>query len=183
MQTPSRCEHRKGWTIANLDNLYSPLQTPSRCEHQEGVDHSKSLPVAGDKIGWMENDPRLPEPGSGRRAGEEGPPNTPLMVLKVLALTRILCPDVNIPSTTALETLSPDQGYEDGLTCGANVIMPNLTDMQFRRLYEIYPGKAGMARRPEELLGRITGNLKKMGRYPGKGPGMSSHFRKRIFEQ
>lgn len=110
------------------------------------------------------------------------PPNTSEMVLKVLALTRIMCPDVNIPSTTALETADPDKGYENGLCWGANVIMPNLTAMEYRRLYEIYPGKTGIARPAEELLRRMTMSLQRMGRSPGTGPGRSIHYEKRFFE-
>jgi biotin synthase len=111
------------------------------------------------------------------------PPNTSEMVLKILALTRILCPDINMPSTTALETSDPEKGYENGLSCGANVIMPNITEMHLRSLYDIYPGKAGQKRRPEELVQRIRKNLENIERKPGSGPGMSPHFIRRTFEK
>ena len=101
------------------------------------------------------------------------------MTLKVLALTRLLCPDTNLPSTTALETLNPDDGYEDGLACGANVIMPNLTPMKYRALYEIYPAKAGQKRKAVELYRRIEENVRKLGRRPAKGPGKSRNYLRR----
>ncbi|MBN1296685.1 [FeFe] hydrogenase H-cluster radical SAM maturase HydE [bacterium] len=103
-------------------------------------------------------------------------PNSLEMTLKVLAITRLICPDVNLPSTTALETLTPDNGYENGLACGANVIMPNLTPVKYRALYEIYPGKAGQTRMASELMRRMIDNLRTMGRKPAIGPGKSTHY-------
>ena len=64
------------------------------------------------------------------------------MVYKAVALTRLVCPDANIPATTALATINKRNGRELGLQRGANVFMPNLTPLKYRRLYEIYPAKA-----------------------------------------
>ena len=64
------------------------------------------------------------------------------MTLKTIALARLLCPRANIPSTTVLATLNPAYGRERGLQCGANVIMPNVTPLVYRKAYEIYPNKA-----------------------------------------
>jgi len=63
--------------------------------------------------------------------------------LKVIALTRLVLPRVNIPATTALGTIHP-RGREMALRCGANVIMPNITPPEFRRHYQIYPGKESL---------------------------------------
>ena len=69
--------------------------------------------------------------------------NTPLkdatggtfeMALKVMALTRILLPTINIPATTAMETLNPN-GRLIALQSGANVVMPNVTEGDYRRKY------------------------------------------------
>ena len=60
--------------------------------------------------------------------------------LKVLAITRLLMPDINIPATTAMETINPE-GRILALQSGANVVMPNVTDEFHRSRYEIYPGK------------------------------------------
>lgn len=57
---------------------------------------------------------------------EQVPP-TEEMVYKMLALTRIVCPTANIPSTTALATINRTDGRKLGLKAGANVVMPNLT--------------------------------------------------------
>ena len=77
-------------------------------------------------------------------------PQTPLkncangdltLSLKVMALTRIMLKNINIPATTAMETLNPD-GRLMALQSGANVIMPNVTDVNYCEKYDIYPNKA-----------------------------------------
>lgn len=77
-------------------------------------------------------------------------PETPLkdckrgsftLALKVMALTRLLLPDINIPATTAMETINPN-GRLIALQSGANVVMPNVTESDYRKKYEIYPDKA-----------------------------------------
>ena len=73
--------------------------------------------------------------------GEQAPASE-LMTYKVIALTRLLCPRANIPSTTALATLNRRNGRELGLVRGANIVMPNLTPPKYRIHYEIYPNKA-----------------------------------------
>lgn len=90
--------------------------------------------------------------------------------LKVVALTRLVCPEANIPATTALSTLS-DRGRESGLAFGANVIMPNLTPMDYRRLYEIYPAKSCLAEDPQAFHDELLRRLSAIGRRPGTGPG------------
>lgn len=63
-----------------------------------------------------------------------------VLSLKVMAITRLLLPDINIPATTAMETLRQD-GRILALQSGANVVMPNVTLEDCRKKYEIYPGK------------------------------------------
>ncbi len=78
------------------------------------------------------------------------------MVYKAVALTRLVRPDANIPATTALATINKKNGRELGLQRGANVFMPNLTPLKYRRLYEIYPAKACIeetGRRVQRLSG------------------------------
>lgn len=60
--------------------------------------------------------------------------------LLMLALTRLLLPDVLLPATTALGTLDP-AGREKALKVGANVVMPNLSPVSVRSKYEIYKDK------------------------------------------
>ena len=60
--------------------------------------------------------------------------------LKVLALTRIVTKNTNLPATTALGSMERDFRI-DGLKAGANVLMHNFTPAKYRRLYEIYPAR------------------------------------------
>lgn len=105
-------------------------------------------------------------------AGPEQVPATALMTCKVLALARLACPHTNIPATTALATIDGETGYEAGLRCGANVIMPNLTPWQYRRLYEVYPGKVGVMDEADRHL-EIRRRIEAVGRKVGSGAGDS----------
>jgi len=98
-------------------------------------------------------------------------PNTELMTYKVLALTRIECPDTNIPATTALATVNASKGRILGLQRGANVIMPNITPPKYKKLYELYPGKSSADDNPEIIHQNIINTIKEAGRIPGKGKG------------
>jgi len=98
-------------------------------------------------------------------------PNDELTTLKVVALTRLVCPDANIPSTTALATLDRAQGRELALMRGANVVMPNVTPVAYRAKYEIYPGKACIHETAAACQGCLTGRIHALGRQVGKGPG------------
>jgi biotin synthase len=100
-------------------------------------------------------------------------PNDEITTLKAVALTRLACPDTNIPSTTALAILDPAAGRRNGLTRGANVIMPNLTPPRYRALYEIYPGKAGVHESVETLTQNVFRLIASLGRTVGRGPGGS----------
>ena len=103
-------------------------------------------------------------------AGEQAP-NSELMTYKVLALARLVRPDANIPSTSALATLNTERGRELGLLRGANVVMPNLTPPEYRALYEIYPGKACMSETATQCALCLDGRIRAIGRVPGTGPG------------
>ena len=98
-------------------------------------------------------------------------PNTELTVYKAVALTRLACPDANIPATTALATINKRNGRELGLQRGANVIMPNLTPLKYRRLYQIYPGKACIEETGNACNACLTMRILKIGRHIGNGPG------------
>lgn len=98
-------------------------------------------------------------------------PNTELMVYKVMALARLVCPQANIPSTTALATINTESGREKGLSRGANVVMPNLTPAKYRALYEIYPGKACINETASQCRHCLGGRIESIGRRVGQGPG------------
>ena len=108
-------------------------------------------------------------------------PNTPLfnahvgsftLALKVMALSRLMLPNINIPATTAMETLNPN-GRILALQSGANVVMPNVTMSEFKIKYEIYPNKICINEPPNKCRGCIEGKIKSIGRYVSTGYGDS----------
>ena len=60
--------------------------------------------------------------------------------LKMIAVTRLYLHDVNIAATTALQALD-GRGRERGILAGANVMMPNVTDTEYRKQYQLYANK------------------------------------------
>ncbi|WP_291637648.1 [FeFe] hydrogenase H-cluster radical SAM maturase HydE [Clostridium sp.] len=85
------------------------------------------------------------------------------MALKVMAITRLLLPDINIPATTAMESLNKN-GRLMALQSGANVVMPNVTEGEYRKLYALYPGKICTGDTPSHCRGCITGKINSIGR-------------------
>jgi len=113
-------------------------------------------------------------------------PQTPLadaaggrvgVVLRMVALTRLLLPDANIVATTALGTADP-LGREKALQAGANVLMPNVTPRQFRHLYEIYPDKICTDEDPEQCQSCLAARLTSLGRTVAAGYGHSPQWLK-----
>ncbi len=125
-----------------------------------------------------------PDTPLGSAAGVEGQvPNTEKMTYKVVALTRLVCPLTNIPSTTALATLNIAEGRELGLQRGANVVMPNMTPVEYRSLYKIYPAKACIKETSEECLACMAGRIRSLGRRPGLGRGDSANKLRRLKQE
>lgn len=93
------------------------------------------------------------------------------MVYKMIALARIMRPDANIPSTTALATINKTDGRKQGLRVGANVVMPNLTPVKYRRLYEIYPAKACIDESATDCNGCLRAQIHSLGRFAGSSQG------------
>lgn len=83
--------------------------------------------------------------------------------LKVMAITRLLLPDINIPATTAMESLNK-QGRIIALQSGANVVMPNVTEGEYRKLYALYPGKICVNDTPGHCRSCITGKINAINR-------------------
>ena len=98
------------------------------------------------------------------------PPGDMNLVRRVVAATRLLLPEANIPATTAMETLKPN-AREWILRSGANVVMPNVTEGEARQKYALYPGKACVADTPEECRACMEGRIRAIGRTVGKGAG------------
>ncbi len=60
--------------------------------------------------------------------------------LLLLAIIRLILPNVLLPATTALGTIDP-KGREHGIKAGANVVMPNLSPANIREKYMLYDNK------------------------------------------
>lgn len=111
--------------------------------------------------------PFIPHPDTPLAAEQGG---TLEQALRTMAVMRLLMPDINIPATTAMESLHP-QGRLKALQAGANVVMPNVTHGEYRRLYELYPGKVCVNDTPAHCRSCIGLKILSIGRTIGQGRG------------
>jgi biotin synthase len=84
------------------------------------------------------------------------------LTLMLLSIFRLMNPDVLLPATTALATLSP-RGREEGILAGANVVMPNLSPMIDRHKYELYNNKAFLDAEAAEGLQSLRNEMHAIG--------------------
>ena len=120
--------------------------------------------IGVDMIGIGPFIPNDDTPLKGAKGGEFD------LSLKVMAITRLLLLDVNIPATTAMESLNKN-GRVIALQCGANVVMPNVTEGEYRKLYALYPGKICTGDTPSHCRACVTGKITGIGRSVSKGKG------------
>jgi biotin synthase len=62
------------------------------------------------------------------------------LTLRMIAVLRIMMPDINIAATTALQTIDKI-GREKAIQLGANILMPNITPGKYRDSYALYENK------------------------------------------
>ncbi len=137
-----------------------------------------------DMIGtgpWLEH-PDTPLASFPRLSDSEQVPNSEEMTYKVVALARLSCPLANIPATTALATINKTNGREQGLQRGANILMPNVTPVKYRALYQIYPDKACVDETARQCQGCMARRIRSIGREPGTGAGPSLNMSRRGVE-
>lgn len=113
--------------------------------------------------------PFIPHPQTSLK---DSPKGSFTLALKVMALTRIMLPDINIPATTAMETLNTN-GRIIALKSGANVVMPNITSRQYRAKYEIYPNKICINDSPDKCRNCIGAKINSIGRTVATNYGFS----------
>lgn len=82
--------------------------------------------------------------------------------LNMIAATRLYLHDVNIAATTALQALA-DDGREQGVLAGANVIMPNVSDVAYRRRYQLYENKPCLDENAEACRHCLAMRLRNIG--------------------
>jgi biotin synthase len=82
--------------------------------------------------------------------------------LNLIAILRLMFPYALIPSTTALGTIHP-LGREMGLKAGANVVMPNLSPTDVRKLYSLYDNKICTGEEAAECRGCLARRVESVG--------------------
>jgi biotin synthase len=96
-------------------------------------------------------------------------PGDTLLVLKMLAIIRLVTRDTNIPSTTALGVLD-GASRKKAFEAGANIFMPVFTPQDYARRYDIYPGK-GNVKKADGAIQDFKAFFDSIGRPIGIGPG------------
>lgn len=114
--------------------------------------------------------PFIPHPDTPLKDSAQG---NFILALKVMAIVRIMLKNINIPATTAMETLNPN-GRLIALQSGANVVMPNVTSTEYRSKYEIYPDKICINDQPSKCRNCIETKIKSIGREIAKDYGFRS---------
>lgn len=98
------------------------------------------------------------------------------MTFKMIALLRILMPKINIAATTALQSID-DCAREKALKIGANIIMPNITPLEYLHTYKLYENKPISENKVDgqiiSLISRIENSGDKIG---FNKPGTSIHY-------
>lgn len=104
------------------------------------------------------------------------------LALNMIAVLRLLMPDINIAAATALQAIDP-AGREKALAVGANVIMPNLTPTAYREEYQLYEDKPCLDEDAELCRNCLEARIHIAGSEIGYGEwGDSKHFFKRIMD-
>ena len=135
----------------DFDNRMKCLETLRQCGYQTGTGMMTGSPYQShenivkdilliekfkpEMIGIGPFIPHKDSPFSGFAHGSAD------LTLLLISIFRLMFPDALIPSTTALNTLSPGNRLK-GILAGANVVMPDITPETYRKDYEIYDGKA-----------------------------------------
>lgn len=98
------------------------------------------------------------------------------LTLNMIAVLRLLMPDINIAAATALQAIDP-AGREKALAVGANVIMPNLTPTAYREEYQLYEDKPCLDEDAELCRNCLEARIHMAGSEIGYGEwGDSKHF-------
>lgn len=87
------------------------------------------------------------------------------LTLTMLALTRLILPQVLLPATTAIASID-NTGRKNAFYAGANVIMPNLSPADVRKDYNLYDGKLYTSGESAEILDLVCQNIRSEGFEP-----------------
>lgn len=173
IETTDRDLYKKMHPNMSFENRVACLKNLKELGFETGTGCLVGLPeqtidsLANDILFFKELDadmvgigPFIPHPDTALKNAQTG---NFTLALKVMALTRLMLPDINIPATTAMETLNHN-GRLIALQSGANVVMPNVTGQEYREKYEIYPNKICLNDSPQKCRGCISGKIASIGR-------------------
>lgn len=93
---------------------------------------------------------------------KDEPAGTVELTTFLMSLIRIMKPNVLLPSTTALGTISPT-GREQGILAGGNVLMPNLSPVVVRKDYQLYDNKICTGEEAAECFGCLGRRMDRIG--------------------
>jgi biotin synthase len=105
--------------------------------------------------------PFIPNPDTPLASAVQEPIEKSLLAT---ALLRITMPKTHIPATTAAGTMEKD-GRERTISCGANVLMPNLTPVARKKDYLLYPGKICLDESGLQCVGCLSMRVRTVDRY------------------
>lgn len=89
-------------------------------------------------------------------------PGSAELTLRLLAIIRLMLPDVLLPATTALGTVLGD-GRQQGMLHGCNVVMPNLSPTEVRGKYALYDNKAAFGAEAAEHVALLRSSMAQLG--------------------
>ena len=87
---------------------------------------------------------------------------SPELSCYLLSIIRLIHPAILLPATTALGTIS-ENGRENGILSGANVVMPNLSPENARLKYELYDNKLSTGAENASELEKLREKIKNIG--------------------
>lgn len=136
------------------------------CGFMVGVPHQTTSDIAKDMLFIEEFKPQMVGlgpflPHSDTPFGKYSAGSVDL-TLFLISLTRIMLPNVLLPSTTALGTARGD-GRQMGVLAGCNVVMPNLSPESVRKKYMLYDNKIGTECDAKTGIEMLRGQMEEIG--------------------
>ena len=89
-------------------------------------------------------------------------PGSAALTLRLLAILRLMLPQVLLPATTALGTVMGD-GRQQGMRYGCNVVMPNLSPSDVRKKYALYDNKISAGEEAAESVALLKKSMEAIG--------------------
>lgn len=80
----------------------------------------------------------------------------------LLSIVRLILPNVLLPATTALGTIK-ENGREEGIRAGANVVMPNLSPEDAKKKYMLYNNKLSSGSEAAANVAELKKRMKSIG--------------------